>query len=49
MEVTDVELLKVLQCNHVAAPNPVVADTKAEDPTPVRPVRECKPVWNGEN
>ena len=49
MEVKDVELLKVLQRSHVATPNPVIADTKAEDPPPVRPVRECKPVWNGEN
>ena len=49
MEVKDVELLKVLQRSHMAAPKLVVADTKAEDLPPVRPVCECKPVWNGEN
>ena len=49
MELKDVELLKVLQRSHVAAPKPVVAEEKAEDSPPVRPVSECKPIWNGEN
>ena len=49
MEVKDIELLKVLQRSHVAAPKPVVAETKAEDQPSIRPVCECKPVWNGEN
>lgn len=49
MEVKDAELLKVLQRSHVAAPNPVVAGTKAEDLPSVLPACECKPVWNGEN
>ena len=49
MEVKDVGLLKVLQRGHVAAPKPAVAETKAENLPPVRPVCECKPVWNGEN
>ena len=49
MELKDVELLKVLRRSHVAVPKPVVAEVKVEDSTPVRPVCECKPVWNGEN
>ena len=49
MEVKDVELLKVLQRSHVAAPKPIVAEGESEDRPPVRPVVECKPVWNGEN
>ena len=49
MELKDVELLKVLQSSHVAAPKPVVTDAKTSDCPPVRPVSECKPIWNGEN
>ena len=49
MELKDVELLKVLQRSQEAASKPVVAEVKPEDHPPVRPVCECKPVWNGEN
>ena len=49
MEVKDVELLKVLQRSHEAAPKPIVAEPNAEDLPPDWPVCECKPVWNGEN